>query len=117
MRTAVLEPCATTTPTAKKRSAPLDPQVADRLLDLPSTNNAFRRLFKRNPGKALEQLGFVASTRAPSPVGCFFGISKLASKTQISEGRETIKTMLTGGLALTSPQLDAGNNTARRTRK
>ena len=108
---------AAATATAKQRSAPLEPQVADRLLDLLSTDDMFRRLFKRNPGKALAQVGFVESTSAPSPFGCFFGISKLASKAQIAEARDGIKAMLLSGLSQITPNLDAGNNTARHTRK
>lgn len=95
----------------------MDLQVADRLLDLLSSNDAFRRLFKRNLSKALEQVGFVESISAPSPFGCFFGISKLASKAQIAEARDGIKAMLTCGLAHTAPQLDAANQAGHRTLK
>lgn len=50
MQTAVLESRSTTAkPAAKKRSAPLDPQVADRLLDLLSTDDTFRQLFQTSP--------------------------------------------------------------------
>ena len=95
----------------------MEPLVADRLLDLLSSDDALRRLFKRNLGKALVQVGFVESTSAPSPFGCFFGISKLASKMRIAEARGKIKAMLTKGLALTTPQLDAAMWNAARSGK
>jgi len=95
--------------TAKKRSAPLDSQTADRLLDLLSSDDAFRRLFKRDPRRALEQVGFVESSLLASPGWCFFGITKLASKAQISAARVEIRTMLTSGLGQSPPLLDAAN--------
>lgn len=43
MHTAALDTRSITTkPVGKKRSAPLDPQVADRLLDLLSNDDMFR---------------------------------------------------------------------------
>lgn len=102
---------------AKKRSAPLDPKAADRLLDLLSTDDVFRRLFRRDARKALEQVGFVESPLLASPARCFLGITKLASKAAISKTRADLKTMLTGGLAYITPHLDAGITTERRTRK
>lgn len=117
MQTMTVETSKHTAAAAKQRSAPLEPQVADRLLDLLSSDDAFRRLFKRNPGKALAQVGFIESTSAPSLFGCFFGISQLASKAQIAEARDGIKAMLTCGLAQTSPTLDAANHVGRRTLK
>lgn len=118
MQTVSIETSKHAATTAKKQcSAPLEPQVADRLLDLLSSTDAFRRLFKRNLGKALKQVGFVESTSAPSPFGCFFGNSKLASKAQIAEARDGIKAMLTRGLSHTTPQLDAANHAGRRTLK
>lgn len=46
---------------AKKKGpgpAPLDPAVARRLLDLLSTDNAFRRLFKKDAHAALLKAGY-----------------------------------------------------------
>jgi putative modified peptide len=99
-----------------RRTAPIDPQVADRLLDLLSTDDAFRKLFARDPGKALAQAGVVKVAGEASPESCFWGITQLASKTQIAQARDEIRLMLTRGLALTAPQLDAGL-TGTRTRK
>lgn len=91
---------------SKQRSAPLDPQVADRLLDLLASDDAFRELFTRNPGEALAQVGFVNTTDAPSPQICFWGID-LASKEEIARARNEIRLMLTRGLGQIPPQLDA----------
>jgi putative modified peptide len=102
--------------TAKKRSAPLDPQVADRLLDLLSTDDAFRKLFMRDPRAALDQVGFVNTTDLPSPTDCFWP-PQLASKTQIAAARDEIRIMLTSGLAQTPPQLDANVAASRHLRK
>ena len=113
MQTAVLESRSTVTkPAAKKRSAPLEPQVADRLLDLLSTDDAFRSLFMSNPREALAQIGFVDETELASPHFCFGGISKLAPKSVIAAARSEIRSMLTSGLGQISPLLDAGT-TAR----
>lgn len=101
----------------KKRSAPLDPMVADKLLDLLSTDNAFRRLFKRDPRKALEQVGFVQSAIQVTPAGCFLGITKLASKAEIIRSRDALKTMLTSGLAYLPVQLDAASGGAQRLKR
>ena len=100
--------------TQKKRSAPLDPKVADKLLDLLSTDNGFRRLFRRDPGKALEQIGFVGPAGTVSPAGCFFGITKLAAKADITKARAQLRTMLTSGLGQTPPAFDASNSVRRK---
>ena len=94
--------------TRKKRSAPLDPQVADRLLDLLSTDDTFRKLFVCNPREALAKLGFVNMTDMPSPRDCFWEIRTLASKEAIASARHEIRMMLTSGLDQTTPKLDAG---------
>lgn len=84
---------------SKQRSAPLEPQVADRLLDLLASGDTFRELFTRNPGEALAQVGFVNTTDAPSPQICFWGI-ELASKKEIARARDEIRLMLTRGAGL-----------------
>ena len=109
MQTAVLESRSTVAkPAAKKRSAPLDPHVADRLLDLLSSDDAFRSLFMSNPREALAQVGFVNETDLGSPYWCFWEISKPASKRAIAEARCEIRNLLTSELSQTAPQLDAG---------
>ena len=106
MQTAVLESRSTVAkPAAKKRSAPLDPHVADRLLDLLSSDDAFRSLFMSNPREALAQVGFVNETDLGSPYWCFWGISKLASKRAIAEARCEIRNLLTANSARPLPNL------------
>jgi putative modified peptide len=107
---------ATKKPTA--RSAPLDPKVADKLLDLLSTDNAFRRLFKKDPQAALAQVGHpeakaaVAALKkggaapALTTASCC-QLTSIAPKATIVRAREELKTMLTSGLAQTPPMLDA----------
>ena len=106
-----------TTRSTRQRTAPLDPQTADRLLDLLSTDDAFRTLFRRDPRQALKQVGFVNDTDLASPRDCFFEIQTLASKESIAAARDEIRLMLTRGLAQTSPGLDAGRQGATRSRK
>jgi len=116
------------------RSAPLDPKVADKLLDLLGTDNAFRRLFKKDPQAALAQVGHpeakaaVAARRkgppftppGPPPVvpptASCCQVARIAPKATILRAREELKAMLTSGLAQNPPQLDAGN-TGRSLRK
>jgi putative modified peptide len=104
---------------AKKQAAPLDPKVADRLLDLLSTDNEFRRLFKKDPQAALVKAGWkppketAASgvtkarkgppfpppgppTEVP-PVTCM-KVDRIAPKDQIIKSRSELKAMLTSGL-------------------
>ncbi|HSR65294.1 MAG TPA: NHLP-related RiPP peptide [Xanthomonadaceae bacterium] len=116
---------ATKTPGA--RSAPLDPKVADRLLDLLSTDNAFRRLFKKDPQAALAQVGHpeakaaVAALKkggtAPEGSASCCQVQRIAPKATIIRARAELKTMLTQALAYTVPNLDAAATASRRTRK
>lgn len=91
---------------AKPRTAPFDPVVADRLLALLSTDDAFRLEFQRSPMAALASIGF-SPAAGDIWFDCFFGIS-LASKAQIAEARDEIRSMLLSGLDQTTPKLDTG---------
>jgi putative modified peptide len=110
------------------RSAPLDPKVADKLLDLLSTDNAFRRLFKKDPQAALAQVGHpeakaavaglkrgVAAPALTSASCCT--VQSIAPKATIIRARAELRTMLTSGLMYTPPQLDATNGTNRPARR
>ena len=114
MQFATTHTTATTAP--RKRSAPLDPQAADRLLDLLSTDDAFRTLFRRDARQALMQVGFVNESDLPSPHDCFWEIRTLASKPAIAAARDEVRFMLLAGLTQTAPRLDAGQS-ARQRRK
>jgi putative modified peptide len=117
------------------RTAPVDPKVADKLLDLLSTDNAFRRLFKKDPQAALAQVGhpeaksaLAAARKGPPftppgpppvipPVSSCLQVQSIAPKTTIIRAREELKTMLTSGLIYTPPAFEAATTTARRSRK
>jgi putative modified peptide len=120
------------------RSAPLAPKVADRLLDLLSTDDAFRRLFRKDPLAALvqaghkptmEELAASAAERlgppfkppgpppaAPPVAGCA-RVERLASKTAIVKARDELRSMLTAGLSQQPIQLDAASKATLRSRK
>ena len=122
--------------TGGAKSAPLDPKVADKLLDLLSTDNAFRRLFKKDPQAALAKVGHpeakaaVAALRKgppftppgppavipPTTASCC-QVQRIAPKADIIKAREQLKAMLTSSLGQNPPQLDAGTSSARRLRK
>lgn len=93
-------------------TAPFDPAVADRLLDLLSSDDAYRALFEREPRVALAQIGHVLADGED----CTFGI-QLASKAVIAGAREEVKAMLLVGLNQTVPRLDSGLETRRRLRQ
>lgn len=124
---------------AKKQAAPLDPKVADRLLDLLSTDNEFRRLFKKDPQAALVKAGWKppkAPVAAPvgtkarkgppftppgppemvPPVMCL-KVDRIAPKEQIIKSREVLRDYLTAGLGMTPIQLNVSTTASRRTRK
>lgn len=98
-------------------TAPLDPKVADRLLDLLSTDDEFRHLFKDDPRAALIQAGWnppsdfkspaIAeasnlATTGSSAMGCY-SVSSIAAKDEIAAAREQLKSYLTSALAPTNP--------------
>lgn len=116
------------------RSAPLDPKVADRLLDLLSTDNAFRRLFKKDPQAALAQVGhpeakaaIAARRKAPPftppgpppvvpPTASCCQVTSIAPKADIIKARSELRLMLTSGLDQSPIRLDVGT-ASRRLRK
>ena len=102
-----------TAPSSKKTSARIDPQVADRLLELLGTDDVFRQLFKNDPRQALQKVGFVESTSEVSPAGCFMGIEKLAPKAEILGSRNELKAMLTSGLNMQPIQLNVPSSLPR----
>lgn len=113
------------------KTVPLDPKIADRLLDLLGASDKFRELFQRNPAEALELIGhqepvannsLVADSLVSegdallSIAGCL-SVSELASKETIQSAHNEIKSMLLSGLNHTTPQLDANLSDLRRTLK
>lgn len=100
-------------------TAPLEARIADRLLDLLSTDDGFRDRFQRDHLSALAEIGYlppepgamtacglvVAATPAPFR-DC--KVKQLASKQVIQEARLEIRAMLLQGLSQDVPQLDTG---------
>lgn len=81
--------------------APLHPRVARKLLDLLSTDDDFRDLFRRDAHAALVQAGYEApagteSTAGASGGGCMqlSGTDQLASKEQIARDRPKLEQSL-----------------------
>lgn len=105
---------------AGPKTAPLEPKIVDRLLDLLGDSDKFRELFQQSPAAALELLGYaepvgagspaadslVAGTEAASIAGCLT-VNTLASKETIRAARGELRKMLLSGLGQISPQLDA----------
>lgn len=114
--------------TEKAKSAPLDPIIADRLLDLLSSDDIYRARFQQDPRAALEMIGYESPT--PGQMTACGLVSKaqpealidcktvrLASKEVIAGARSAIKAMLTSGLSQTTPQLDTAVTSSRFTLK
>ncbi|GAB3100266.1 NHLP-related RiPP peptide [Lysobacter terrae] len=99
---------------AGPKSAPLEPKIIERLLDLLSDSDKFRELFQQDPAAALEMIGHDVGDQAartalasqPAIAGCM-QVGRLASKSAIRAAHAEIKKMLLAGLAQTTPNLDA----------
>jgi putative modified peptide len=104
---------------AEHKTAPLDPKIVDRLLDLLGDSDRFRELFQQDPAAALEMIGHDSGDQAlrssltsqPSIAGCM-SVGQLASKSVIRAAHGEIRKMLLAGLAQTTPSLDATLGTA-----
>lgn len=109
----------------KMKTAPLDAQLADRLLDLLSTDDAYRARFQADPRAALHEIGYESPVPAQMTacgsmpvaipealIDC--KVENLAPRETIAAAREEIRAMLTGGLTQGTPKLDTGTNTSRR---
>jgi putative modified peptide len=112
----------------KPLTAPLDPALADRLLDLLSTDDLFRERFQRDHLAALRTIGYesptpgqmtacglVANAQPEAFRDC--KVQELASKEVIAAARSEIKAMLMTGLAQTTPNLDTQTVDSRRALK
>jgi putative modified peptide len=102
----------------KMLTAPLDPAIADRLLDLLGTDDTFRAQFQRDHLSALRSIGYESPTPArmtacgsvPAAQSEPFDdckVEELAPKEAIQAARESIRAMLLAGLSQTVPNLDA----------
>lgn len=98
------------------RSIAVDTEVADRLLDLLGTDDAFRRLFKKDPIAALAQIGYKFPSNHPEAKADApnLAVSRLASKARIIKSRKEIRNMSTAGLWMIPIQLNVESSTSRR---
>lgn len=75
------------------KSAPLDPKVAGKLLDKLSTDNEFRRLFKKDPAAALAKVGH--KLEAGQSLGACAQVDRIAPKAEIIKARNALSDKLT----------------------
>lgn len=82
--------------------ARLQPHVADKLLDLLSTDDTFRSAFKADPAAALAQVGHPGAEQHASKASIAEGemfycmtADQLAPKEEIKQAREQLKSYLT----------------------
>ncbi|MET0808469.1 MAG: NHLP-related RiPP peptide [Pseudoxanthomonas sp.] len=102
---------------ASGKAAPLDPKVVSKLLDKLSTDNEFRRLFKKDPAAALVAAGYRGEPLDRSPLACM-SANSIAPKQEIAAARELITQHLMSSLAYTIPHcFEAGKITAVLSRK
>ncbi|QNP42122.1 putative modified peptide [Lysobacter terrestris] len=87
----------------------MDAKVAEKLLQLLSTDDRFRKQFVDDPAKALEKVGH-KDEDGLEPFAACSRVQNLASKEVIAGAHNELMDMLTAGLALTTPQLDAGDS-------
>ena len=101
----------------EKKTGKMEAKVAEKLLRLLSTDDHFRKQFVDDPAEALKKVGH-KDQDGFEPFAACSRVQTLASKDVIAESHDELKDMLMAGLALTTPQLDAGDSTdSRRTRK
>ena len=76
--------------------APLDPKVAKKLLDKLSTDNEFRRLFKKDAHAALAKVGYKVEAGATSAGGCMQlqSTDRIAPKEKIVRDRAKLETAM-----------------------
>jgi putative modified peptide len=87
---------------ARGGGTPLDPKLADRLLDLLSSDNAFRRQFKKDPQAALASLG-------ATPTKACASVKAIAPKQEIAASRDALRTqMLAAGIFSVPHCFEAG---------
>lgn len=99
----------------------IEPTIADHLLDLLSTDNAFRRAFRKDPAAALLQIGHATTNQDVEAELAYLraslAVERLATKERIAKSREEIRKMLTNGLSMIPIQLNVESKASRRVRK
>ena len=108
---------------ASGKAAPLDPKVANKLLDKLGTDNEFRRLFKKDPKAALVKVGYkvpkgdAAAEAGLAQISGCMQVQRIAPKADIVKARESLHAYLTVGMAMSPIQLNVASTDSRRTRK
>lgn len=76
--------------------APVPPKVVRKLLDLLSTDNEFRRLFKKDAHAALAKVGYRVPDGSVSPGGCIQlkASDRIAPKEKIARDRAKLEAAL-----------------------
>ncbi len=94
----------------KQPLPPLDPKVVRRFLDLMSTDNEFRRLFKKDAQAALVKAGWKPPKGPPDSIPPAYGKcmqmkpgQSIASKEQIARDRAKYEALLTNEVGYTIP--------------
>ena len=109
--------------TGGAKSAPLDAKVADKLLDLLSSDNEFRRLFKKDPTMALEGIGHRAPPLAPpappsvAAPGMCQPVKRIAPKQEFAAARDQLKAHLVSAAIFTNPHCFEAGQVASRSRR
>lgn len=89
---------------ARGGGTPLDPKLADRLLDLLSNDNAFRRQFKSDPKAALVSIGLSADVQRSCA-----SIQAIAPKQEIAAARDQLRDyLLSAGIFSTPHCFESG---------
>lgn len=94
--------------TKKQPLPPLDPKVVKKFLDLMSSDNEFRRLFKKDAQAALVQAGWKPTEKdlATASYGACMQMQpgqSIASKEQIARDRAKYEALMLGSVAYTIP--------------
>lgn len=85
---------------------PIDPKIADELLDRLSNDDAFREQFSKDPTSAMASLGH--SVPEGMEMTCM-ATGELASKEQIAEARDQLREAMTSSATYSNPHcFDAG---------
>jgi hypothetical protein len=87
----------------------LDTATANRLIDLLSTDDDFRKLFASDTLAALQEAGAEPTDELKEFVAKDCAKVTLADKETIAGARKEITTMLTSGVGHSVPMLDAGH--------
>jgi putative modified peptide len=105
---------------ASGKAAPLDPKVAGKLLDKLSTDNEFRRLFKKDPKAALLSVGYKEPEKDGAGLSRVYDccqVQGIAPKADIVKARDVLLQQLTAGMSQSPIQLNVATSASRRTLK